>query len=74
MRMMVCMCNYFHILTLLLNSLTCLGVILSAVIPTDLGRHPYLVVLDSKTMNEVGRAEFEQVEFPKDLHGTFVSR
>ena len=57
-----------------IDLLKSLGVILSAVIRTELGQHPYLLILDSKTMNEIGRAEFEGVKFPKDLHGIFISR
>ncbi|KAL5499781.1 hypothetical protein EMCRGX_G011241 [Ephydatia muelleri] len=48
------------------------GVILSAVIDTELGHHPFLLVLDSITMSEIGRAEFKEVKFPKDLHGIFL--
>ncbi|KAL5499778.1 hypothetical protein EMCRGX_G011238 [Ephydatia muelleri] len=47
------------------------GVILSAVIHSDPEQNPFLLILDSKTMNEIGRAEFEEVKFHKDLHGIF---
>ena len=57
-----------------IDLLKSLGVILSAVIHTELGRNPYLLILDSKTMHEIGRAEFEEVQFPKDLHGIFVTQ
>ena len=49
------------------------GVVLSSMISVEPGAlPPYLVVLDAKTWNEVGRAEFDCSDMHKDLHGLFV--
>ncbi|XP_052760427.1 retinal Mueller cells isomerohydrolase-like isoform X2 [Mya arenaria] len=50
------------------------GVIISAIntVEFDKGRHAFLLILDARTMSEIARAEFPDVErFPRDLHGLF---
>ena len=49
------------------------GVLLSAVnrIDFDEGNNAFLLVLDAKTMQEIARAEFNVLRFPKDFHGLF---
>ena len=47
------------------------GVILSAVVHKERQAAPFLVVLDAKTMNEVGRVEFQGIQMHKDFHGIF---
>ena len=51
------------------------GVLLSAVNRTDYenGKNAFLIVLDSKTMKELARVEFNVPRFPRDFHGVFKS-
>ena len=48
-----------------------IGVLLSAVLHKERKKAPYLLVLDAKTMDEVGRVEFKGVQMHKDFHGIF---
>lgn len=53
-----------------------LGVVLSAVNNSnfDTGKSAFLLVLDARTMKEIARAEFKDIErFPRDFHGLFRS-
>ena len=45
--------------------------ILSAVLHKERKAAPFLLVLDAKTMDEVGRVEFEGIQMHKDFHGIF---
>ena len=47
------------------------GLLLSVVLHTKRKRSPFLVVVDARTMDEVGRVEFEGVQIHKDIHGIF---
>ena len=49
----------------------CIGLILSAILHTERRKAPFLVVLDAKTMSEVGRAEFNGIQMHRDFHGIF---
>ena len=48
------------------------GVVLSAVLQKDEHKSPFLLVLDAKTMAELGRVEFPNIQMHKDIHGIFV--
>ena len=49
-----------------------IGILLSAVLSRVPGRAPFLLVLDARSMEEVGRAEFPGIEMHKDFHGIFI--
>ena len=53
-------------------SLFTIGVLLSAMLSSVPGRAPFLLVLDARSMEEVGRAEFPGTQMHKDIHGLFV--
>ena len=48
-----------------------IGLLLSAVIHTERKKAPFLLALDAKTMDEVGRVEFKGIQMHKDFHGLF---
>jgi carotenoid cleavage dioxygenase-like enzyme len=48
------------------------GVIISSVADMRKEIKDYLVVLDAKTLTEIGRATFENTALPCSLHGTFI--
>ena len=48
-----------------------LGLLLSVVLHMERKQSPFLVIIDTSSMNEVGRVEFEGVQMPKDIHGIF---
>ncbi|KAG8506245.1 Beta,beta-carotene 15,15'-dioxygenase [Galemys pyrenaicus] len=47
------------------------GIILSVVISTIPQKHPFLLILDAKSLTELARATFD-VEMHPDLHGLFI--
>ena len=47
------------------------GLLLSVVLHMERERSPFLLVVDARTMDEVGRVEFEGVQIHKDIHGIF---
>ena len=49
-----------------------LGVLLSVILTTGESRGAYLLVLDAKTLKEIGRAETD-ARIGRDTHGMFVS-
>ena len=44
---------------------------MSAVLHKEGKKAPFLLVLDAKTMDEVGRVEFKGIQIHKDIHGIF---
>ena len=55
----------------IISPFSLVGVLLSAVLHTERKKAPFLIVLDAKTMDEVGRVQFEGIQMHKDFHGIF---
>lgn len=48
-----------------------IGVLLSAVISSDATKAPFLLIMDARTMKEMGRVVYEGAGIPRGAHGLF---